>query len=279
MNGVGWGWMVADDGRVSDAAPTEDGAGWGSHERGSGDCRGGLAAVGFAVRRGPLKDSGPNHHERLLPPPLAWDRLITAGIGTAQRYIGRLRAEEGGSRTAPTGDGRATNREVSLGWVGSRSGRSETGRYTRTDADGGGCLGGLGAGGSVVRLGPVRQAQGRGSPTDSGPALRQAQGRLSEDAGMTVWLLKVGAWFDTRRRKWRPGSSRMGWGPFDRLAADGVRGSLAARGSRVSRVPLETLPLGTHKGYPYSGQAHHECGVNSGPGGGAVMLDQRMREG
>ena len=57
-------------------------------------------------------------------------------------------------------------------------------------------------------------------------------------------------------------------GPLGRLTTDRVRGPLGARGSRVCWLPLETLPLGTHKGHPYrertrlrmTGRGHHERG-------------------
>ena len=66
------------------------------------------------------------------------------------------------------------------------------------------------------------------------------------DAGMAEGLVAVsGGWFDTVRRRLWPGSPRTirpGEIPFDRLDGNGLRG----------------LGTGTHKGYPYKGQAHHE---------------------
>ena len=58
----------------------------------------------------------------------------------------------------------------------------------------------------------------------------------------------------------------QGW-----LSTDRVRGPFAARGSWVSWLPFETLPLGTHKGHPYSGRADYKrggvrCWVASGRG-------------
>ena len=60
----------------------------------------------------------------------------------------------------------------------------------------------------------------------------------------------------------------QGW-----LSTDRVRGPFAARGSWVSWLPLETLPLGTHKGHPYSGRADYKRGV-----GGSQAARRRGRQ-
>ena len=59
----------------------------------------------------------------------------------------------------------------------------------------------------------------------------------------------------------------QGW-----LSTDRVRGPFAARGSWVSWLPFETLPLGTHKGHPYRGRADYKRGV-----GGEVLGCERKR--
>ena len=182
--------------------------------------------------------------------------------GRGRRVRGWLLHPGGGSTRSGGYTGPAHHERI--GEDGRVGGADPAKDWTRRIGD---CLGGLVAVGFVVRHGP---------PTDSGPAHHERVDRpLSERLGC---CRLCGSTRSCERL--RPGSPRTGAPPrqaWDRplrpksgqalplaqgwLSTDRVRGPFAARGSWVSWLPLETLPLGTHKGHPYSGRADYKRGV------------------
>ena len=121
--------------------------------------------------------------------------------------------------------------------------------------------------GFVVRHGPPTDYW-VGSPRTGGPAT------VGE-----AWVLSA-VWFDSVLRKTSARLTTNGCSPTAGLgqapstksgqalplaqgwlSTDRVRGPFAARGSWVSWLPFETLPLGTHKGHPYRGRADYKRGV------------------
>ena len=78
--------------------------------------------------------------------------------------------------------------------------------------------------------------------TSSGQAIRQAQGRLSADLGMTNdgrvggWLLHPGGGSTRSSERLRPGSPRTGWAGGEDCAEDGRVGDAATGKGRVERA-------------------------------------------
>ena len=94
-------------------------------------CLGGLGAIGFVVRHGPPKDSGPAHHERgwAAVESCAEDGRVGDAAPTQERCgggDGGSRAEEAGLKPAPTQEGAGTAGDWQAG-LGAKGCGSSTG--------------------------------------------------------------------------------------------------------------------------------------------------------